>query len=56
MLSDGIFRFSYYPSNTTNHRCLSFLFFSFLFIFAEGNREYMTKLIAESVCNILSMN
>lgn len=33
-----------------------FLFFSFLFIFAEGNREYMTKLIAESVCNILSMN
>lgn len=34
----------------------AFLFFSFLFIFAEGNREYMTKLIAESVCNILSMN
>lgn len=34
------------------------LFFSlyYFFFFAEGNREYMTKLIAESVCNILSMN
>lgn len=44
------------PTPPTTAAFFSFLFFSFVFIFAEGNREYMTKLIAESVCNILSMN